>query len=227
MLGLGQMGQTSDNLIRSREVVINLPSQEQVSNVDRLAMTTGKDPVPAKKRDWGYVYDGHKFATAGLTPVASESVAPPRIPECPVQMEGMVHHVRPFGKNVSANAFEIHITPAACGRDPDHRPSRAAAYRPGRVAAAADELLSLLRNGGRSTSIPAGRVGVPESFDPASGSCVLTRAAHLHSVRNTMVWSPVVPQASSLPALARDWLACPYPAHSGHTRPASARSDPR
>ncbi len=49
MLGLGQMGQTSDNLIRTREVVINLPSQHQVSHVDRLAMTTGKDPVPEKK----------------------------------------------------------------------------------------------------------------------------------------------------------------------------------
>jgi flavin reductase (DIM6/NTAB) family NADH-FMN oxidoreductase RutF len=29
MLGLGQMGQTSDNLIRTRECVINLPSQDQ------------------------------------------------------------------------------------------------------------------------------------------------------------------------------------------------------
>jgi hypothetical protein len=25
-------------------------------------------------------------------------------------MEGIVHDVRPFGKNVSANAFEVHIT---------------------------------------------------------------------------------------------------------------------
>jgi flavin reductase (DIM6/NTAB) family NADH-FMN oxidoreductase RutF len=52
MLGLGQMGQTSDNLIRTRECVISLPSQEQVSQVDRLALTTGKDPVPAKKLAW-------------------------------------------------------------------------------------------------------------------------------------------------------------------------------
>jgi flavin reductase (DIM6/NTAB) family NADH-FMN oxidoreductase RutF len=36
-------------------------------------------------------------------------VAPPRVGECPVQMEGIVHEVRPFGKNVSANAFEVHI----------------------------------------------------------------------------------------------------------------------
>ena len=41
--------------------------------------------------------------------MASESVAPPRVRECPVQMEGIVHDFRPFGKNVSANVFEVHI----------------------------------------------------------------------------------------------------------------------
>jgi flavin reductase (DIM6/NTAB) family NADH-FMN oxidoreductase RutF len=37
------------------------------------------------------------------------AVTPPRIQECPVQMEGVVHDIRPFGKNVSANAIEVHI----------------------------------------------------------------------------------------------------------------------
>jgi flavin reductase (DIM6/NTAB) family NADH-FMN oxidoreductase RutF len=109
MLGLGQMGQTSDNLIRTRECVINLPSQDLVSNVDRLALTTGKDPVPDKKRDWGYEYQQDKFGIAGFTPVESQTVAAPRVLECPVQMEGIVHDYRPFGKNVSANVFEVHI----------------------------------------------------------------------------------------------------------------------
>src|SRR3954454_15570943 len=109
MLGLGQMGQTSDNLIRTRECVINLPSADQVTNVDRLAMTTGKNPVPQKKADWGYRYEPGKFEIAGLTSVRSDTVAPPRVHECPVQMEGILHDVRPFGKNVSANAFEVHI----------------------------------------------------------------------------------------------------------------------
>jgi flavin reductase (DIM6/NTAB) family NADH-FMN oxidoreductase RutF len=110
MLGLGQMGQTSDNLIRTRECVINLPSSDLVSHVDRLALTTGKNPVPEKKLQWGYRYEADKFAEAGLTPVASETVAPPRVLECPVQMEGIVPDFRPFGKNVSANVFEVHIT---------------------------------------------------------------------------------------------------------------------
>jgi flavin reductase (DIM6/NTAB) family NADH-FMN oxidoreductase RutF len=109
MLGLGQMGQTGDNLIRTRECVINLPSADLVSHVDRLALTTGKDPVPALKKDWGYRHEPAKFETAGFTPVASEVVGPPRVRECPVQMEGVLHHHRPFGKNVSANVFEVHI----------------------------------------------------------------------------------------------------------------------
>lgn len=109
MLGLGQMGQTSDNLIRTRECVINLPSEDLVTHVDRLALTTGKNPVPEKKREWGYRYEPDKFGLAGFTPVASDSVAPPRVNECPVQMEGIVHNLRSFGKNVSANTFEVHI----------------------------------------------------------------------------------------------------------------------
>lgn len=109
MLGLGRMGQTSDNLIRTRECVINLPSQDLVTHVDRLALTTGKDPVPEKKRQWGYRYERDKFEIAGLTPAESQLVAPPRVLECPVQMEGIVHDFRPFGKNVNANVFEVHI----------------------------------------------------------------------------------------------------------------------
>ena len=110
MLGLGAMGKTSENLMRSRECVINLPSEEQVEHVDRLALTTGRNPVPEKKIGWGYRYEKEKFGTAGLTPVPSVDVRPPRIAECPVQMEGVVHEVRSFGKNVNANAFEVHIT---------------------------------------------------------------------------------------------------------------------
>jgi flavin reductase (DIM6/NTAB) family NADH-FMN oxidoreductase RutF len=109
MLGLGSMGKTSENLIRTRECVINLPSEEQVTQVDRLALTTGKNPVPEKKLSWGYRHERDKLGVAGLTPVPSLAVQPPRVAECPVQMEGVVHDVRPFGKNVSANAFEVHI----------------------------------------------------------------------------------------------------------------------
>jgi flavin reductase (DIM6/NTAB) family NADH-FMN oxidoreductase RutF len=109
MLGLGAMSKTSENLIRTRECVINLPSQEQVTEVDRLALTTGRDPVPEKKRDWGYRFEPDKFGAAGLSAQPSVVVRPPRIRQCPVQMEAIVHAVRPFGSHVTANAFEVHI----------------------------------------------------------------------------------------------------------------------
>ena len=109
MLGLGAMGKTSENLIRTRECVINLPSQDQVTHVDKLAMTTGKNPVPETKQRWGYRFEPDKFSIAELTPLASVVVGPPRIQECPVHMEGVVHDVRRFGKNVNANAIEVHI----------------------------------------------------------------------------------------------------------------------
>jgi flavin reductase (DIM6/NTAB) family NADH-FMN oxidoreductase RutF len=109
MLGLGSMGRTSENLIRTRQCVINLPSQDQVSQVDCLALTTGRNPVPEKKLSWGYRYESDKFGLAGFTPLASLEVLPPRVAECPIQMEAIIHDWRPFGKNVSANSFEVHI----------------------------------------------------------------------------------------------------------------------
>jgi flavin reductase (DIM6/NTAB) family NADH-FMN oxidoreductase RutF len=75
--------------------VINLPSEDLVTRVDHLALTTGKDPVPERKRQWGYRHVRDKFGIAGFTPMESQSVAPPRVLECPVQMEGIVHDFRP------------------------------------------------------------------------------------------------------------------------------------
>src|SRR3954447_25237227 len=86
MLGLGAASKTSENLIRSRECVINLPSAEQVSHVDRLALTRGLDPVPEYKEKMGYRYQPDKFGIGGFTPMPSQTIAPPRVRECPVQM---------------------------------------------------------------------------------------------------------------------------------------------
>lgn len=109
MLGLGAASMTSENLMRERECVVNLPSAEQVSHVDRLALTTGRDPVPEYKAKIGYEFVPDKFAISGFTPMPSEVVAPPRIQECPVQLEGTIFQVHRFGKSVTANAFEMHI----------------------------------------------------------------------------------------------------------------------
>jgi flavin reductase (DIM6/NTAB) family NADH-FMN oxidoreductase RutF len=96
VLGLGALSRTAQNLARTREAVINLPSVEMVAAVDRLALTTGADPVPAGKAQRGYRHVSDKFAEAGLTPEPSEIVGPPRVSEAPVQLEvkiEMVHDV--------------------------------------------------------------------------------------------------------------------------------------
>ena len=87
MLGLEANSQTTINLLREKECVLNLPSDDMVPQVNALARTTGAEDVPEIKIKLGYRYDKDKFKTAGLTPVESELVRPDRIKECPVQME--------------------------------------------------------------------------------------------------------------------------------------------
>ncbi|RYD20478.1 MAG: flavin reductase family protein, partial [Verrucomicrobiaceae bacterium] len=90
VLGLDASSKTTENLLRSGEIVINLPSPSEVDAIDRLARYTGTDPVPAHKQKRGYAYEKRKFELAGLTPVASETVQPPRALECPVQLEAVL-----------------------------------------------------------------------------------------------------------------------------------------
>ena len=87
VLGLAQASQGCENLLQTREAVLNFPGPAQCAAVEALAPTTGRHPVPEHKRAMGYRHEPDKFTLAGLTPVASRHVAPPRIAECPLQME--------------------------------------------------------------------------------------------------------------------------------------------
>ncbi len=94
VLGLSAASRTAQNLLRDREAVINLPSVEMADTVDRLALTTGADPVPPYKAQRGYRHEADKFARAGLTPIASEIVRPPRVLQAPVQLEARIEAVQ-------------------------------------------------------------------------------------------------------------------------------------
>jgi flavin reductase (DIM6/NTAB) family NADH-FMN oxidoreductase RutF len=98
VLGLGAAACTTINMIRTGECVLNLPSAEQVAHVDRLARTTGSDPVPEGKLRRGYRFVRDKFATAGLTPLPAEFVGAPLAGECPVQLEARVEAVHPLAE---------------------------------------------------------------------------------------------------------------------------------
>jgi flavin reductase (DIM6/NTAB) family NADH-FMN oxidoreductase RutF len=90
MLGIDASSKTTANLRDLGECVLNLPSDGQVEMVERIAMLTGADPLPPHKARIGMRHEPHKFAAAGVTAIASETVRPPRIAECPVQLEARV-----------------------------------------------------------------------------------------------------------------------------------------
>ena len=93
MIGLAAASKTTQNLMRTRQCVLNLPSVNEVGAVNLLAKTTGSNPVPPGKIAKGYRYEENKFLIAGLTKQHSETVMPPRVQECPVQMEAVVEAV--------------------------------------------------------------------------------------------------------------------------------------
>jgi len=92
VIGLSGAGQGLANLLRERECVLNLAGSAQHEAVERLAPTSGADPLPAWKQAAGYRHEPDKFALAGWHPLPSQAVAPPRIAECPLQLEARLRH---------------------------------------------------------------------------------------------------------------------------------------
>ncbi len=99
VLGLGAASKTPQNMLRTGECVLNLPSDGLAAMVDRLALTTGSDPVPDPKVRRGYRFEPDKFGTSGCTAIASETVRAPRVRECPVQLEAVVEAVHGLADN--------------------------------------------------------------------------------------------------------------------------------
>jgi flavin reductase (DIM6/NTAB) family NADH-FMN oxidoreductase RutF len=98
VIGISAFSKTTENIKRNESCVLNLPSVNEVSAVNRLALTTGSNPVPEGKKRKGYRHVRDKFELAGLTPVTSETVNAPRILECPVQMEASLRSVHGIGE---------------------------------------------------------------------------------------------------------------------------------
>ncbi|MDQ8732048.1 flavin reductase family protein [Bradyrhizobium sp. LHD-71] len=121
MLGLGTKSKTTENMLRTGECVLNLPSADMVAAVDKLARTTGSNPVPANKIKRGYRYEKDKFGIAGLTPLAGETVAAPRAAECPVHLEAKVEGLHRVAQDdamirghlaaIEVNITRIHLDP--------------------------------------------------------------------------------------------------------------------
>ncbi|QGZ65113.1 flavin reductase family protein [Paraburkholderia acidisoli] len=114
VLGIGA-SQTALNLVRTQECVINLPSHREVASVDAIARTTARHPVPEWRQSMGYEYEPDKFARAGMTPVASETVGVPRALECPIQLEAVLAARHEMNEDTPQekgriSIFEVRIT---------------------------------------------------------------------------------------------------------------------
>jgi flavin reductase (DIM6/NTAB) family NADH-FMN oxidoreductase RutF len=96
MLGLDASSQTTENLRRTGQCVLNLADAGMVAAVDRLALLTGSAAVPIHKQMLGYRHEADKFSAAGLTAQAAVDVDAPRVRECQVQLEASVVDMRPF-----------------------------------------------------------------------------------------------------------------------------------
>ena len=114
MLGLGAISQSTINLIRTKQCVLNLPSDNMTSAVNALALTTGSAEILTAqphegykyfKRMNGYRYIPDKFGRAGLTPLNSELVTPARIAECPAQMEAELVGVHEMMQDADTKGF--------------------------------------------------------------------------------------------------------------------------
>ncbi|TKW74140.1 MAG: flavin reductase family protein [Bradyrhizobium icense] len=115
MLGLAANSKTTENIIRSGECVLNLPEANLVGAVDRLARTTGSDPVPPGKLWRGYRHEHDKFGLCGLTALHGDTVAAPRALQCPLQIEAKLAHVHEMAQEDAVwrgnlAAIEVRIT---------------------------------------------------------------------------------------------------------------------
>lgn len=90
VLGLNSTAQGAANLLREGDCTLNLPSADLWQRVERIARTTGADPVPGYKAAMGFVHEADKFSLGGFTAQDSVDVGPPRIRECPLQFEARI-----------------------------------------------------------------------------------------------------------------------------------------
>jgi flavin reductase (DIM6/NTAB) family NADH-FMN oxidoreductase RutF len=121
MLGINRNSQSWANLDRTREVAVALPSTDQVDAVNRLALTTGRDPLPERQQRRGYRHVADKFGVSGLTPVPADLIAPPLVADCPVCT---VDHMDPDHARIPAvevTVRRVHASPDIVMAD---RPNR-------------------------------------------------------------------------------------------------------
>lgn len=127
VIGLEDGGQTIDNVLARPELTVNFPGPGLWPQIERIADTTGRNPVPAEKAH-RYTHVADKFARAELTPVPADLVAPPLVAECKLQLEARVLRITPgLGDYsvVEAEVVRVHADPAIVAPGTQHIDPRA------------------------------------------------------------------------------------------------------
>ncbi len=99
MIGISAFSKTTENLLRTGECTLNMPSVNEVDAVNRLALTTGSNPLPDGKRKKGYRFEADKFGVSGLTRQTAGLVQAPLVQECPVQLEAVLMGIHPIAED--------------------------------------------------------------------------------------------------------------------------------
>jgi flavin reductase (DIM6/NTAB) family NADH-FMN oxidoreductase RutF len=92
MLGLECASKTYQNLMATKECVVNVADHTLAAKVESFAQLTGAWPMPEYKKG-RYEYEADKFHVGGFSKMDSELVKPPRIAECLLQLEAVLKNV--------------------------------------------------------------------------------------------------------------------------------------
>jgi flavin reductase (DIM6/NTAB) family NADH-FMN oxidoreductase RutF len=109
VIGIAAFSKTTQNIQRNGECVLNLASINNAAAVNKLARTTGSDPVPLGKQQKGYFHKRGKFEHAGLTPITADIVNAPMVKECNVQLEAKLVNIRSLAEEDEAMRNKIMI----------------------------------------------------------------------------------------------------------------------
>lgn len=109
VIGMAAASQTTQNIQRNGECVLNLASINNAAAVNKLARTTGSNPVPLGKQQKGYYHKREKFEHAGLTPITADIVNAPMVQECNVQLEAKLVHTRSLAEEDEAMKNKIKV----------------------------------------------------------------------------------------------------------------------
>lgn len=114
MIGIDGSSKTTENLKRTGECVLNLPSDNMAEKVDSIALYTGSQRVPLHKKALGYRYSDDKLKLGGFTLEPSTTVAVSRLKECQIHLEAKVAKIHDFGgadpkMGVPAAAIELTV----------------------------------------------------------------------------------------------------------------------